>query len=192
METMDALLGPSPSIATTLFYKPVWAVKFAGAAIPFMARNRDAVVRPRIFDFHRAVRADPATAHLALGSAGYCWGGKYTIHLCQEDGIVDAGFAAHPSKMAFPDDWEKVVKPLAVAIGDVDMVIGIEGVKKIKELLEGRKDVESEVRVYEGAKHGFAVRADPKDEGQTKSAVESQKQSLDWFGKWLTGKGEQK
>ncbi|KAL5345111.1 hypothetical protein ACLOAV_010066 [Pseudogymnoascus australis] len=167
METMDALLGPSPSLATTLFYKPIWAVQFASAAIPFIARNRDAVVRPRIYDFHRAVRADP-------------------------EGLVDAGFAAHPSKMAFPEDWSKVGKPLAVAVGDVDMVIGIEEVRRIEALLGERKDVETEVRVYEGAKHGFAVRADPKDEGQTRSAVESQKQSLDWFGRFLTGKGEQK
>ncbi|OAF54261.1 hypothetical protein VC83_09408 [Pseudogymnoascus destructans] len=50
----------------------------------------------------------------------------------------------------------------------------------------------SEVRVYEGAKHGFEVRTDPKDEGQTKSAVELQKQSLEWFGRFLTGKGVQK
>lgn len=106
--------------------------------------------------------------------------------------MVDAGFAAHPSKVAFPLDWEKVNKPLAVAIGDVDMVIGIEDVRKIEGLLEGKKELESEVRVYEGAKHGFAVRADPKDEGQTRSAVESQKQSLEWFGKFLKGKGEQK
>ena len=106
--------------------------------------------------------------------------------------MVDAGFAAHPSKVAFPQDWEKVAKPLAVAIGDVDMVIGIEDVRKIEGLLEGRKELESEVRVYEGAKHGFAVRADPKDEGQTRSAVESQRQSLEWFGRFLKGKGEQK
>lgn len=105
---------------------------------------------------------------------------------------MDAGFAAHPSKMAFPEDWSKVSKPLAVAIGDVDMVIGIEDVRRIEGLLGENTDVESEVRVYEGAKHGFAVRADPKDEVQTKSAVESQKQALEWFGRWLTGEGEQK
>ncbi|OBT91118.1 hypothetical protein VE02_00084 [Pseudogymnoascus sp. 03VT05] len=192
MELMDSLLGPSPSLATTIFYKPIWAVQFASAAIPFMARNRDAVVRPRIYDFHRAVRSDAATAHLGLGSAGYCWGGKYTIHLCQEEGMVDAGFAAHPSKMAFPEDWEKVCRPLSVAIGDVDMVIGIEDVRKIEGLMAGRKDVESEVRVYEGAKHGFAVRADPRDEGQTRSAVESQRQSLEWFGRFVAGKGGKK
>ncbi|OAF54255.2 hypothetical protein VC83_09407 [Pseudogymnoascus destructans] len=84
---------PPRSLATTIFYKPIWAVQFACAAIPFIARNRDAVVRPRIYDFHRSVRADAATAHLGLGCAGYCWGGKYTIHLCQEDGMVNAGFA---------------------------------------------------------------------------------------------------
>lgn len=42
-----------------------------------------------------------------------------------------------------------------------------------------------QVVIYEGAKHGFAVRADPADEGQTKSANEAKEQALRWFGKWL-------
>ena len=99
--------------------------------------------------------------------------------------MIDAGFTAHPSKMKFPDEYDMVKKPLSIAIGDVDMGINIDMVKKIKTLLEKKEDVPCEVTIYPGAKHGFAVRADPKDEGQTKSAVGAEKQAISWFTKWL-------
>ncbi len=94
-------------------------------------------------------------------------------------------FTAHPSPMKFPDEWEKVSKPLSLAIGDVDMGIKVERVREIKAVLEKKNDGQNEVVIYEGAKHGFAVRADPADEGQTKSANEARDQALKWFGKWL-------
>ena len=59
--------------------------------------------------------------------------------LCQEESAIDVGFTAHPSKMKFPDDWEKVKKPLSVSIGDVDLGIGIGEVKKIKTVLEEKE-----------------------------------------------------
>ena len=58
-------------------------------------------------------------------------------------------------------------------------------VNDIKALLEKKKD-QNEVVIYPGAKHGFAVRADPKDEGQMKSAGEAQVQAISWFAKWFT------
>jgi dienelactone hydrolase len=80
-----------------------------------------------------------------------------------------------------------VQKPLSIATGDVDMGIKIEMVNDIKTLLEGESKPKGqhEVVIYPGAKHGFAVRADPKDEGQTKSGVEAMKQAVTWFGKWM-------
>jgi dienelactone hydrolase len=89
--------------------------------------------------------------------------------------------------MKFPQDWDKVKKPLSIAIGDVDMGIKIDMVKDIKILLEGESKPkgQNEVVIYPGAKHGFAVRADPKDDVQTKSAGEALKQAINWFTKWM-------
>ena len=89
--------------------------------------------------------------------------------------------------MKFPEDWDKVQKPLSVAIGDVDMGIKIDMVNDIKTLLEedSKPKGQNEVVIYPGAKHGFAVRANPTDEGQTKSGVEAMKQAVAWFGKWM-------
>jgi dienelactone hydrolase len=77
--------------------------------------------------------------------------------------------------MKFPEDWDKVQKPLSVAIGDVDMGIKIKMVNDIKTLLEGesKPNGQNEVVIYPGAKHGFAVRANPKNEEQTKSGAEA-------------------
>jgi dienelactone hydrolase len=60
-------------------------------------------------------------------------------------------------------------------------------VNDIKTLLEGegKPKEQNEVVIYPGAKHSFAVRADPKDEGQRKSGMEAMKQAVAWFGKWM-------
>lgn len=187
MHAMESLLSPSPSILTTIFLKPLWLFRVIGAAIPFLIYNGDSVIKPRVFNFHEALRSDAETASLKLGSAGFCWGGKYTILLAQQPNLIDVAFTAHPSKMAFPEDWDKVQKPLAVAIGDVDLGIKVEMVRDIKTLLEGetKPKGQNEVVIYEGAKHGFAVRADPKDEKQGKSAEAAFKQAVSWFTKWM-------
>jgi dienelactone hydrolase len=184
---MESLLAPSPSILTTLLYKPIWLVKVIAAAVPFLIYNGESTIKPKVFSFHEALRSDPETKSLKIGSAGFCWGGKYTILLSQEPALIDVGFTAHPSKMKFPEDWDKVQKPMSIAIGDVDLGINIEMVNDIKTLLEGQSKPkgQNEVVIYPGAKHGFAVRADPKDEGQAKSAAEALKQAVYWFGKWM-------
>jgi dienelactone hydrolase len=186
MHAMDNFLAPSPSIFTTIFKKPIWFFQFIAAAIPFLLFNRASSITPKVFTFHQAVRNDPETKGLKIGSAGFCWGGGYTIRLCQENELVDAGFTAHPSKMKFPNDWDKVQKPLSISIGDVDIGIKIDMAKDIKELLEEKKQKgQHEVVILPGAKHGFAVRANPKEEDQVKSAGEALTQALAWFGRWL-------
>jgi dienelactone hydrolase len=191
MHAMESFLAPSPSIFTTIFYKPFWLFQVVMAAVPFLMYNGESVIKPRIVSFHEALRSDPETKSLKIGSAGFCWGGKYTILLSQEPNLIDVGFTAHPSKMKFPEDWDKVQKPLSIAIGDVDMGIKIDMVNDIKPLLEGESKPkrQNEVVIYPGAKHGFAVRAPPTDEGQTKSGVEAMKQAIAWFEKWMAWGG---
>jgi dienelactone hydrolase len=187
MHAMESFLAPSSSIFTTLFYKPIWLIRFAGAIIPFLVFNWETSVKLKVFKFHEALRSDPDTKSLKVGSAGFCWGGMYTIYLAQESNLIDVAFTAHPAKMKFPHDWDKVQQPLAIAIGDMDHGINIDMVRDIKVLLEGESKPkgQNEVVIYPGAKHGFAVRADPKDEGQTKSAGVAAKQAIDWFIKWM-------
>lgn len=84
-----------------------------------------------------------------------------------------------------PDDIEKVTLPLSVVVGDNDMALGKKPAQKMHEILEIKKKGDHECVILPDAKHGFAVRATPKDDLQIKYAEQAEKQALDWFTRWL-------
>jgi dienelactone hydrolase len=98
---------------------------------------------------------------------------------------VTAAAAQHPSLLSVPADIDPVTAPLSLAVGSADSLLDMKTVDSIKEILEKKKDVESEVKVYEDQVHGFALRGDfssPKD----KEAMDgAEKQAIDWFKKYL-------
>lgn len=147
---------------------------------PFLGRHTEAIVQPEIDSFIAAVRAIPGTGK--VGAIGFCWGGRYAIIAAH--GKVDAAFACHPALTSVPGDYEAVSKPLALAVGEKDSLLDLESVEKIKEEL-GKKEVETEVKVYEDQVHGFAIRGDWNSEKDKKSMDESFKQGVDWFNKHL-------
>jgi dienelactone hydrolase len=55
----------------------------------------------------------------------------------------------------------------------------------MKEILEVKKKGDHEVVVMPGAKHGFAVRVDPKDEVQLEFAERAEVQAVEWFSRWF-------
>ena len=71
-------------------------------------------------------------------------------------------------------------KPLAIALGDQDFVMDVQTLEKVKEIL-GKSKTEYETRVYAGAGHGFAVRADPKNMKVMEQSVEAEDQAIAWF-----------
>ncbi|KAF9884528.1 hypothetical protein FE257_001473 [Aspergillus nanangensis] len=185
LHAMESLLAPA-SLVTTLVRKPIWFAQIIRAAVPFFIMNRQSVIQPRIKTFHAALRADSATNFMKIGSAGFCWGGFHTVHLCQDDQpLIDVGFVAHPSGLRIPRDLEAVKVPLSVAVGDVDMMMRVDHVREAKSVLEKNGDNRNEVIIYPGAKHGFAVRANPDVPGQMESAFAAEEQAREWFEKWL-------
>jgi dienelactone hydrolase len=137
---------------------------------------------------------------IPIGVAGYCWGGKHAITLAHGTTtlpdstrtIVDCAFVAHPSGLDFPSDIEKISLPFSLAIGDKDIVMGPKMVEESREILEKKTGrVHSEVVVYAGAKHGFAVRGDPESESEVEQEGQAQDQAVRWFRRWLAeGKQE--
>ncbi|KAI9737811.1 MAG: hypothetical protein M1834_009180 [Cirrosporium novae-zelandiae] len=106
---------------------------------------------PRVRSFFTALRNNEA-ANLPLGVAGYCWGGKPSVHLARGEILangkltVDAVFVAHRGDLDIPNEINKIAKPFAMAIRDSDIALNLEGVNKIKVVLEGKKkDVENQV-----------------------------------------------
>lgn len=169
--------------------------------VPFAIRCRESVAKPRVFGFVRALRTSPDTANLKIGAAGFCWGGLYAIKLAQDtpssrvhrhgseaggvQPLIDAAFTAHPSMVKVPTDIVGVTVPLSIAVGDVDFVMKFPDVQKSKSILEKKSD-DHEVVIYPGAKHGFAVRGDPKDPKQKEFADQAEEQAIAWFSKWLS------
>ena len=98
----------------------------------------------------------------------------------------------HPSGLDFLSDIEKISLPFSLAIGDKDIVMGSKMVEESRQILEKKKGrVHSEVVVYAGAKHGFAVRGDSGSEKEAEQEAQAQDQAVRWFGRWFAeGKRE--
>jgi dienelactone hydrolase len=207
MTVMERIQKPA-SWLTTLLYKPTWIIQAISIIVPWVFFTRRAACKPRIIAFFTALRTSPPpfeTNNLKVGVAGLCWGGMYTFMLAantpstrvvrhssqissgkgQVEPLIDAAFTAHPSMLSLPKDVDAVELPLSVSVGDVDMQMTREQVILVKEVLEVKKKGDHEVGVIPGAKHGFAVRLDPKDEFMAECADKAEKQAIGWFDRWF-------
>jgi dienelactone hydrolase len=153
---------------------------------PWLIKHREAVAKPIIDGFIREIRKTPGVDR--VGTIGFCWGGRYSILAAHETdpGIaVDAAYACHPSLVAIPGDFEPVRRPLSLALGAEDSLLGEKEIAQIKEIMQKKADVQSEVRVYEDQVHGFALRGDWSSEKDKKAMDDAEKQGIEWFKKFL-------
>ncbi|KAF2654621.1 alpha/beta-hydrolase [Lophiostoma macrostomum CBS 122681] len=178
LASLDALDGSGATKAWHL-------MKVLSFFMPFKFYARDAVMRPRIFDFLHALRKNEAQ-RLPIGVAGFCWGGKRTTILSHNTNpeLVDATYTAHPSELDFPADIEKVVKPTSIAAGTLDNLFFIEQADKAEAILKAKTEKGEgvhEVVRYEGAKHGFAIKGSEDDEKERERSVRAEEQAVAWF-----------
>lgn len=173
--------------------KPYYIAQMLYGTIPFFWYNAPKSSFPRVKKFMTALREseDPFEKGKPVGAAGFCWGGKHITLLAGKDSVtgtgkplVDAVFTGHPSLLSLPADIENLAKPYSVAIGDRDTVLNMKGVEQVKGIL-AKKDIPSEVKVYEGAGHGFCVRADPQGIKTMEHSLTSEEQAVKWFQAYL-------
>lgn len=88
--------------------------------------------------------------------------------------------------LKLPTEVENAQLPISVSVGDVDMMLTRQQIIDIKETLEVKKRGDHEVVVIPGAKHGFAVRVDPKDEFMVECSEKAEVQAIKWFERWLS------
>jgi dienelactone hydrolase len=158
--------------------------------LPFMYNNRPGASWPIVKTFFEALRSEDPS--VPLGAAGFCWGGRHTIVLAQDDAasagagnkpLIDAAFAGHPSFISVPTDFEKVKLPLSVAVGDHDIVLNAAAIKQVEGTLKKLEEVRTEVVVYNDVGHGFCVRADAGREDVVEQAERAEEQAVRWFSK---------
>jgi dienelactone hydrolase len=94
---------------------------------------------------------------------------------------MDCAFTAHPSYLDIPTDIEAIKIPISVAVGDEDVQMKPPQIQQMKEILEGKEDGGHEVKIFPGAKHGFAVRNHPDDKREMECAEEAEIQAIEWF-----------
>ncbi|KAK3361103.1 Alpha/Beta hydrolase protein [Lasiosphaeria ovina] len=190
-EVLFKLLSKSGMVG---WVRKAWYVaQIAYYVVPWLFFNRWAVSWPIVRAFFEAVRSDAATAALPVGAAGFCWGAKHCIFLTHPDSVtpaggplVDAIFIAHPSVVKYPADVDKVARPASLAIGDKDMTMTMEHIALTRRAWDAKKGVvDTEVVVYPGANHGFAVRVDHFNENLLKHYQEAEEQAVRWFTKHL-------
>ncbi|KAH7089419.1 Alpha/Beta hydrolase protein [Paraphoma chrysanthemicola] len=164
----------------------VLIVQAAYYIIPFFIRNPAHKRYNLAVDFVSNLRTElPAGAR--IGVAGFCWGAHATTRLARCDHIsnanqplIDAAFTAHPSEVKV-DDFSGIKVPYSMIIGDIDFAMKIEDVKKVTGILAANTALENEVVVVPGARHGFAVRANPNDPSEKEMADQAEDQLVRWF-----------
>lgn len=155
---------------------------------PWLVKHRESVSRPLIDGFINTLRMTPGTNK--IGAVGFCWGGRYAIlqaHGRTEGSVggVDAAFAAHPSLVAVPRDFDPVSKPLSLAFGTKDSLVDEKTRGQILDLMSKKMDVEHEIRFYEDQVHGFALRSDWSSDADKKAMDEATRQGIEWMTKYL-------
>ena len=179
------------SVSQTDFFCSYYTLATISEFIPFLYKNRFSVAWPRIITFLKALR-EVNGATLPVGIAGFCWGGLHGVKLSQDNAdtkltngrpLADAFFVAHPSNLTIPQDIADVGRNLSIAIGDDDGVMPMKQVQAARKILADKVDVDAEVVVYPGAKHGFSIRASrwQPNSKETKEAEEAENQAIAWF-----------
>jgi dienelactone hydrolase len=156
--------------------------------VPFLAFNLPGLAFPRIKAFFQALRQEEAV-DLPIGAAGFCWGGKLAVMMaCNQEKtaagkrLLDAIFLGHPSMLKLPDEIEKSNLPASFALGEKDTAITTAQIEEIKRIIEAKPEGQKgEVIIYEGAGHGFCIRADLTVKDVAKQAAEAEDQCIKWF-----------
>lgn len=172
-----------------IFTKPYHIACAVYGLIPFMLRNSFGKSMPLVKSFLEDVRKENPT--LPIGAAGFCWGGQHTVTfahgLRSSTGkfYTDAGFTAHPSNLSMPDDIKKVTRPLSIAQATEDIIFTMKQAREAEAIFRQKQEKDGlkhlEIKYYEGAGHGFGVRADPNDKEVVKHAEASVLQAVEFF-----------
>jgi dienelactone hydrolase len=196
MPLFEVFYGTEP---VSWWWKLVTAIRLLPMAPQFLLGMPDRAF-PRVVEFARRLREglDQEGKGGKLGVAGFCWGGFGATLLCKEmykgRRLVDAAFTGHPSKLTTPRDVLEAVGsgvPYSVAVAEIDFMFDKEVAKVAEAALRekfgstGKDGKVWELRVHEGAHHGFCVRAKEGVKADEQGRDAALQQAVEWFRTYL-------
>ncbi|KAJ6172431.1 Hydrolase tropI, partial [Penicillium chermesinum] len=117
-----------------------------------------------------------------VGSAGFCFGAKYSIRLLQP-GQFDAAWVAHPS-FVDAEEVAAIKGPLSISAAEVDSIFPAPKRHETEAIL-AKTGQRYQINLFSGVEHGFASRGDMSDP-KAKFAKESAfVQAVNWFHAYL-------
>ncbi|KAM2555566.1 hypothetical protein TB2_019557 [Malus domestica] len=117
----------------------------------------------------------------AIGAAGFCWGAKVVTELAKSD-FIQAAVLLHPSFVTL-DDIQEVKVPIAIQGAEIDDYSPPELVKRFEQILAAKPEVDSFVKIFPKAEHGWTMSYNVEDEEAVKRAEEAHRNTLAWFVK---------
>ncbi|KUI59623.1 Protein AIM2 [Cytospora mali] len=173
----------------------------------WLARHTDEKVIPilhKVLDGANDEFADAVSNGGGIYAVGYCFGGKYILHLASERKVhasglwggeqkptdeeaglqkngpyIKAGALAHATLVA-RDDFEGIKAPVSLVCVENDPLFP-DDVRTAGEDYMSKSNVEHEVQVYPGVPHGFAVVGDYEDDTIRTAQSTAYEQMLKWL-----------
>lgn len=198
LKVADALI-PVDAAAQSTFSKYTGILASMPTFLMWLSGHKAGPTDAVCMEFLGKLRKDtPPTRK--IGMVGFCWGGRYAIraglssNMIDIDGtkkpLIDAAVALHPSNLVLPTDVSDPCVPISFGWGVDDVAVSFATKAKIEDIhadaaKAGNKVPEMEHKAYKPGRHGFAVRGNPDDPAERKCLEDSEKQALEWMGKWL-------
>ena len=143
--------------------------------VPWFWAHRQAVTIPIVKSFFQTLKKE--NPNTKIGVAGFCWGGRYAMLLGQstfaDEPLVDAVFAGHPSLVSIPADVKYPCCPASIAVASTDSVFSLKMADQVEKIWAKVEDIKFEFVIYEGAKHGFCIRGNMKNEKEKEHMIKA-------------------
>ncbi|KAL6571528.1 hypothetical protein OROHE_003171 [Orobanche hederae] len=118
-----------------------------------------------------------------IGAAGFCWGGKVAVDLAKSS-YIQAAVLLHPTNVT-AEDIQGVKVPISILEGQNDSSSPPSLLEQYRSALKAKPKVDSSIKVFPGAGHGWTTKYNDTDVVAVKRAEEAHKDMLDWFLKYL-------
>lgn len=144
-------------------------------------KHEPEVVMPIYEKVTKALSADYGVT--SFGVLGICWGGRFVLDLGATD-KVKAVVMNHGS-FTEREQIEALKQPVLINASDNDRMISREKLAQYQGVLDCKKDLPSDVKFFEGMKHGWTIRGDASDAEVGPRIVEAFNRANSWFQKHL-------